>query len=178
MDLANFRNILNNQSSMESLAFLIEAKGNISVLDRLFGNIVGQSCRKPSRRATLNIRGTSGQDPCTVTRYHRPPRAFIHQDLIHYYLQVLMSIFPSPRPHLCRTSILINSLGVLFTRAMSQTPRSPKRFAPLDPRRSSGVSGAPLLKGIVFDVDGTLWYVVVFIQSFRCFYICFYDCVL
>lgn len=31
-----------------------------------------------------------------------------------------------------------------------------KRFAPLDPARSNA-SNAPLLKGIVFDVDGTLW---------------------
>ncbi|CAF9933950.1 hypothetical protein IMSHALPRED_009534 [Imshaugia aleurites] len=38
---------------------------------------------------------------------------------------------------------------------MSQTPRPPKRFAPLDPHRS-GVAGAPVLKGVVFDVDGTL----------------------
>lgn len=30
----------------------------------------------------------------------------------------------------------------------------PRRFAPLDPARSSN---APPLKGIVFDVDGTLW---------------------
>lgn len=43
---------------------------------------------------------------------------------------------------------------------MSQTPRrAPKRFAPLDPQRGGGGSGAPKLKGIVFDVDGTLWYV-------------------
>ena len=43
---------------------------------------------------------------------------------------------------------------------MSQMPRrAPKRFAPLDPQRGGGGSGAPKLKGIVFDVDGTLWYV-------------------
>lgn len=41
---------------------------------------------------------------------------------------------------------------------MSQTPRPPKRFAPLDPKEGN-VSSAPPLKGIVFDVDGTLWYV-------------------
>lgn len=46
----------------------------------------------------------------------------------------------------------------LFTRAMSQTQRPPKRFAPLDPQKDN-VSRAPPLKGIVFDVDGTLWYV-------------------
>lgn len=41
---------------------------------------------------------------------------------------------------------------------MSQTRRPPKRFAPLDPQKGN-LSGAPPLKGIVFDVDGTLWYV-------------------
>lgn len=46
---------------------------------------------------------------------------------------------------------------------MSQTRRPPKRFAPLDPHKGNA-SKAPPLKGIVFDVDGTLWYV------------CFIDC--
>ena len=34
--------------------------------------------------------------------------------------------------------------------------KSPRRFAPLDPAKNGG-SDAPPLKGIVFDVDGTLW---------------------
>ena len=34
--------------------------------------------------------------------------------------------------------------------------RAPRRFAPLDPEKQNQ-HGAPLLKGIVFDVDGTLW---------------------
>lgn len=38
---------------------------------------------------------------------------------------------------------------------MSQTRRPPKRFAPLDPHKGNA-SKAPPLKGIVFDVDGTL----------------------
>ncbi|KAL2048826.1 hypothetical protein ABVK25_010884 [Lepraria finkii] len=38
---------------------------------------------------------------------------------------------------------------------MSQNRRSPKQFAPLDPQKSNE-RGAPPLKGIVFDVDGTL----------------------
>jgi len=46
----------------------------------------------------------------------------------------------------------------MATRATQHT----KRFAPLDPTRSSE-SDAPRLKGIVFDVDGTLWYVLDFI---------------
>lgn len=41
---------------------------------------------------------------------------------------------------------------------MSQTSRPLKRFAPLSPQKDN-VFGAPTLKGIVFDVDGTLWYV-------------------
>lgn len=43
---------------------------------------------------------------------------------------------------------------------MSQNRRSPKQFAPLDPQKSNE-RGAPPLKGIVFDVDGTLWYVLI-----------------
>ena len=66
----------------------------------------------------------------------------------------LMPIYcPVASSHLYRKS----SIGPLC-RAMSQARRPPKRFAPLDPQRSGG-SGAPPLKGIVFDVDGTLWYV-------------------
>ena len=48
----------------------------------------------------------------------------------------------------------------LQARAMSQNRRSPKQFAPLDPQKSNE-RGAPPLKGIVFDVDGTLWYVLI-----------------
>ena len=44
-------------------------------------------------------------------------------------------------------------------RAMSHIKTTPKRFAPLDPQKSNPVGAAPL-KGIVFDVDGTLWYAV------------------
>ena len=68
-----------------------------------------------------------------------------------------MTVISSSRPfRLCKKSIFISSSSL--TRAMSQTPRPPKRFAPLDPH-GSGVAGAPVLKGVVFDVDGTLWYV-------------------
>ena len=38
--------------------------------------------------------------------------------------------------------------------------RPPKRFAPLDPERVDGYRSElplPRLKGVVFDVDGTLW---------------------
>ncbi|KAK0517088.1 hypothetical protein JMJ35_000243 [Cladonia borealis] len=38
---------------------------------------------------------------------------------------------------------------------MSRVKTTPRRFAPLDPQKSNPV-GAPPLKGIVFDVDGTL----------------------
>lgn len=40
---------------------------------------------------------------------------------------------------------------------MSNVPPTPKQFAPLDPQKGN-TAGAPPLKGIVFDVDGTLWY--------------------
>jgi hypothetical protein len=44
---------------------------------------------------------------------------------------------------------------------MSQHRRPAKRFAPLDTSKGNE-AGAPTLKGIVFDVDGTLWYVLIF----------------
>ena len=37
-----------------------------------------------------------------------------------------------------------------------QTMRHTKRFKPLDPTNSKS-SDDPVLKGIIFDVDGTLW---------------------
>lgn len=41
----------------------------------------------------------------------------------------------------------------------TEATRGPARqFAPLDPVKGNPHK-APLLKGIVFDVDGTLWYV-------------------
>ena len=51
---------------------------------------------------------------------------------------------------------------------MAEQKKSPRRFAPLDPGTTGGGSGSgsgsgsggaevPGLKGIVFDVDGTLW---------------------
>ena len=41
-------------------------------------------------------------------------------------------------------------------RIINMAIKHTKRFAPLNPDKARG-SDAPLLKGIVFDVDGTLW---------------------
>ncbi len=38
----------------------------------------------------------------------------------------------------------------------AMTARSARRFAPLNPEKGKD-SDAPVLQGIVFDVDGTLW---------------------
>ena len=48
-----------------------------------------------------------------------------------------------------------------FYHAMAGTlaSRGPKRFAPL---RENSTSDAPKLQGIVFDMDGTLWYVCLY----------------
>jgi hypothetical protein len=35
--------------------------------------------------------------------------------------------------------------------------KEPRRFAPLRDEAEKQVEGVPKLKGIVFDVDGTLW---------------------
>jgi hypothetical protein len=49
---------------------------------------------------------------------------------------------------------------------MDQKPatRLGRRFAPLNPQRAEH-SGARKLKGIVFDVDGTLWYVFLKVEQ-------------
>ncbi len=54
-------------------------------------------------------------------------------------------------------------LGI-SVRDMSQRARPPKLFAPLHPEKGKH-SDAPKLKGIVFDVDGTLWYELYFASS-------------
>lgn len=35
--------------------------------------------------------------------------------------------------------------------------KEPRRFAPLKEGGDGGLEGVPQLKGVVFDVDGTLW---------------------
>jgi len=71
------------------------------------------------------------------------------------------SHFPSREIPLLRTIV---GRSLHNSRAMSQARRPPKRFAPLDPEKGNA-SRAPPLKGIVFDVDGTLWYVgLVFLR--------------
>lgn len=41
--------------------------------------------------------------------------------------------------------------------AMSAQLKSPRRFAPLKGNSDKDTGGVPKLKGVVFDVDGTLW---------------------
>ena len=52
-------------------------------------------------------------------------------------------------------SIRIYSPATRLVSSMSQ-PVRPRRFAPLDPAKRMDGDERPLLKGIVFDVDGTL----------------------
>jgi hypothetical protein len=42
--------------------------------------------------------------------------------------------------------------------------KEPRRFAPLGGGGDNEVEGLPKLKGIVFDVDGTLWSVSIFVS--------------
>lgn len=39
---------------------------------------------------------------------------------------------------------------------MATSAQGPRRFAPLG-KEAEGKGDAPVLKGVVFDVDGTLW---------------------
>lgn len=52
-------------------------------------------------------------------------------------------------------AVILKSLKRRMTTKVTRGP--PKRFAPLDPVKGNPHK-APPLKGIVFDVDGTLWY--------------------
>ncbi len=65
------------------------------------------------------------------------------------------TIYSHRLAHIYR-SLRINPYKI-SAREMSQRARPPKRFAPLHPEKGKQ-SDAPKLKGIVFDVDGTLWY--------------------
>lgn len=69
---------------------------------------------------------------------------------------------PKPKP------FFLSSLTRLHVHMSSEPKRAAKRFAPLDPNVENS-AGAPPLKGIVFDVDGTLWCVVL-----RCVAVEFY----
>lgn len=84
----------------------------------------------------------------------------------------LMIIAPRSTCPLLRRTLRLVHHATSPSRAMSQARRQPKRFAPLDPQRSNE-AGAPPLKGIVFDVDGTLWY-VSFMSCQLCCIICFF----
>ena len=52
------------------------------------------------------------------------------------------------------------------TDAQENARRPLRRFAPLNPEKAKS-SGERVLKGIVFDVDGTLWYVRVTVNKRR-----------
>ena len=60
-------------------------------------------------------------------------------------------------PHFYRISTISKLRLSHRAVGMSQARRPPKRFAPLDPERRGGGEDLPRLKGVVFDVDGTLW---------------------
>jgi len=43
----------------------------------------------------------------------------------------------------------------------TQPSKEPRRFAPLSDTDGKVVAGVPKLRGVVFDVDGTLWYISI-----------------
>lgn len=47
--------------------------------------------------------------------------------------------------------------NIVTKRMSSSRTICPRIFAPLDPGKGAGHKDIPRLKGIVFDVDGTLW---------------------
>lgn len=64
------------------------------------------------------------------------------------------------------SSIGIRQPSVLLTlraqnMASTTTQFRPRRFAALGKSEDPSTNAAPKLKGVVFDVDGTLWYVEV-----------------
>lgn len=70
------------------------------------------------------------------------------------YIQILRAISQSSKPTYSKTlAPRIFTRGFRMTTPLSKEPR---RFAPLK-EGIENTGGAPRLKGIVFDVDGTLW---------------------
>lgn len=59
------------------------------------------------------------------------------------------STFSNPQRLQCRRTFMMTT----------RLSKEPRRFAPLGARVDKGTEGLPRLKGIVFDVDGTLWWV-------------------
>jgi len=60
---------------------------------------------------------------------------------------------------------------------MSSPPNKPRRFAPLREGASFAGKGVPKLNGVVFDVDGTLWFVEKSLFNFEpVLYCCSSDC--
>jgi hypothetical protein len=61
-----------------------------------------------------------------------------------------------------RAALRSAQLSIMSAIATDCKHLRPRRFAALDPARKSD---APPLKGIVFDVDGTLWWVTSSFQG-------------
>lgn len=62
---------------------------------------------------------------------------------------VLSSAFPRPN---------VSFIPAHREFGMSSAPlKIPRRFAPLNKNGNEEIQEAPKLKGVVFDVDGTLW---------------------
>jgi hypothetical protein len=93
------------------------------------------------------IRRKSGPLPRTATPTCSPHNM---SSLIIQGFNRLRS-FPKPSTNTSRFFLS----AVRSTSSMSQ-PVRPRRFAPLDPTKRRDGDDRPVLKGIVFDVDGTL----------------------
>lgn len=63
-------------------------------------------------------------------------------------------------PLISHNGRLLFKLFPIRNLAMTNARRPAKRFAPLNPQKGND-SAALQLKGVVFDVDGTLWYVSI-----------------
>ena len=58
------------------------------------------------------------------------------------------------RPYFLASSYSFRRSNLVMSRLLSKRPR---RFAPLKEGSDENIEGLPTLKGIIFDVDGTLW---------------------
>jgi hypothetical protein len=50
-----------------------------------------------------------------------------------------------------------SSASSIMDKELMGPPRRKRRFAPLDPEKRGSSDVPPELKGIIFDMDGTLW---------------------
>ena len=85
-----------------------------------------------------------------------PTPASSNNAVLHQHSMDTVTIRANNHLRLYLGKRLLSSRICTRTLAMMASPARPRRFAPLDPEKKKDGDRRPVLKGIVFDVDGTL----------------------